>query len=99
MLEELEFSALAKRTVGQHGGWIVDVSIIVGNFGANCSYVILVGSLTTSMLREWGGAEGAEGAVYWWESFYVVTPLLVLFLVLPPCLVRHFSNLRYVPEP
>ncbi|CAM9489938.1 unnamed protein product, partial [Sphacelaria rigidula] len=90
-LEELEFSALAKRTLGSHGGWIVDSSIVVQNFGAVCSYVVLVGSLTTSMLEEWAGI---DGALHWWQSFYAVTPVMVLVLVLPPCLVRHFSNLR-----
>lgn len=25
-----------------------------------------------------------------------MTPLIVLVMVLPPCLIRHFSNLRYV---
>lgn len=92
-LEELEFDALAKRTLGYHGGWIVDSSIVVQNFGAVCSYVVLVGSLTSSMLVEWAGA---DGAAHWWESFYCITPLMVLLFVLPPCLVRHFSNLRWV---
>lgn len=90
-LEELEFAALAKRTLGHYGGWVVDGSIVVQNFGAVCSYVVLVGSLTTSMLTEWAGA---EGVAHWWQSFYSITPLMVLVFVLPPCLVRHFSNLR-----
>lgn len=90
--DDLEFGTLAARTLGKYGPPMVEISIIVGNFGAVCSYVLLVGGLTTSLLAEW--SEAAGRVVMWWESFYLVTPLIVLMLVLPPCLVRHLSNLR-----
>lgn len=52
-LEDLEFATLAKRTLGRHGPLLVDGSIVVLNFGAVCSYVVLVGGLATGLLTEW----------------------------------------------
>lgn len=49
-VEDLEYAALAERTLGKFGPYLVDVSILVLNFGAVMSYVILVGGLTTSLL-------------------------------------------------
>eukprot|EP00903_Cladosiphon_okamuranus_P010528 g9958.t1 len=92
-IEDLEFATIAKRTIGTHAPLLLDGSIVVLNFGAVCSYVVLVGGLTTALLTEW--SEGSQVA-QWWESFYIVTPLIVGFLVLPPCLIRHFSNLRWL---
>ena len=98
-IEELDYTVLAARTLGEHGPILVDVSIVTVNFGAVCSYIILIGSLTSSMLGEWSATSIAPGtvdvAIAWWESFYFVAPVMVLFFVFPPCLVRHFSNLRY----
>lgn len=91
-LEDLEYTAVAARTLGEYGPSLVDGSIVLQNFGSVCSYVILVGGLTTSIIGELSG--GVTGA--WWQSFYFVTPLIVSILVLPPCLVRHFSNLRWL---
>lgn len=94
-LEDLEFATLASRTLGEHGDAMVDLSIVVNNFGAVCSYVILVGSLTSSVLTEWIGEEITNSvSMPLWSSFYFIAPLMVLVFVLPPCLIRHLSNLR-----
>lgn len=97
-LEDLEFSVLASRTMGEHGEVLINASIVVQNFGAVCSYVLLIGGLTTSMLVEWLEDDASADSVILplWTSFYFVAPLMVLLFVLPPCLVRHFSNLRWV---
>ncbi|CAN0254205.1 unnamed protein product, partial [Ectocarpus fasciculatus] len=92
-LDDIEFAHLARETVGPLGPLAVDASIVLGNFGDVCSYVILVGSLTGSLLLEWFGG-GASDA--WWASFSVVTPVMVVLFVFPPCLIRHFSNLRWL---
>lgn len=92
-LEDLEFATLASRTLGEHGDFIVGSSIVLQNFGAVCSYVLLVGGLTTSVIAEWTGLEAGD-MVPLWASFFFITPLMATLLVLPPCLVRHFSNLR-----
>ena len=86
------------HTLGEHGPALVDLSVVSMNFGAVCSYIILIGGLVYSMLVEWSAASAEPGSVdviiSWWQSSYFVTPVMVLFFVLPPCLVRHFSNLR-----
>ncbi|CAN0103655.1 unnamed protein product, partial [Laminaria digitata] len=86
----LEYTEVARRTLGELGPYAVDGSIVLQNFGAVCSYVILVGGLATSIIGELSA--GVTGL--WWQNFYFVMPVIVLLLVLPPCLVRHFSNLR-----
>lgn len=90
-LQDVEFGFLAEEVLGGHGQRAVDVFIVVGNFGDVCSYVILIGSLTGSLLLEWFG-DAASGA--WWKSFSVVAPVMVVLLVFPPCLIRHLSNVR-----
>ena len=97
-VEELDYTVLVARTLGEHGPALVDLSVVTMNFGAVCSYIILIGGLVSSMLLEWSAASAEPGSmdviISWWQSFYFVTPVMVLFFVLPPCLVRHFSNLR-----
>ena len=91
-LDDLEYTTLARRTLGKYGPSVVDGSIVLECAGSVCSYVGLIGGLVTSLIVECTGE--ATGA--WWQSFYFVTPLIFLLCVLPPCLVRHFSNLRWV---
>ncbi|CAM9387943.1 unnamed protein product [Ascophyllum nodosum] len=99
-VEELDYTVLVARTLGEHGPALVDLSVVTMNFGAVCSYIILIGGLVSSMLLEWSAASAEPGSmdviISWWQSFYFVTPVMVLFFVLPPCLVRHFSNLRWL---
>lgn len=90
-LDDIEFAHLAGETVGPLGPLAVDVAIVLCNFGDVCSYVILVGSLTGSLLLEWFGGTASD---VWWASFSVVTPVMAVLFVFPPCLIRHFSNLR-----
>lgn len=92
-LDDIEYAHLAKETVGPLGATSVDAFIVINNFGDVCSYVILVGSLTASLLLDWFGASASDA---WWASFSVVTPVMAVLFVFPPCLIRHFSNLRCV---
>lgn len=91
-LDDIEYAHLARETLGPLGAKSVDVFIVINNFGDVCSYVILVGSLTASLLLDWFGTSASDA---WWASFSVVAPVMVLLFVFPPCLIRHFSNLRY----
>lgn len=88
---DVEFAHLALETLGPYGALSVDVAVVLQNLGDICSYVILVGSLTVSLLDEWVG-DSESGA--WWASFSAVTPVMVAVFVFPVCLIRHFSNLR-----
>eukprot|EP00903_Cladosiphon_okamuranus_P006099 g6009.t1 len=92
-LDDIEYAHLARETIGPLGAKSVDVFIVINNFGDVCSYVILVGSLTASVLLDWFGASASDA---WWASFSVVTPVMVVLFVFPPCLIRHFSNLRWL---
>ncbi|CAM9873496.1 unnamed protein product, partial [Pylaiella littoralis] len=92
-LDDVEYAQLARETIGHVGARSVDASIVLNNFGDVCSYVILVGSLTGDLLLGWFGGSASDA---WWASFSVVTPVMAVLFVFPPCLVRHFSNLRWV---
>ncbi|CAN0426547.1 unnamed protein product, partial [Laminaria digitata] len=92
--DDLEYTTLAKRTLGKYGPLVVDGSIVLECAGSVCSYVVLIGGLVTSLIVECTTGGVATGV--WWQSFYFVTPLIFLLFVVPPCLVRHFSNLRWV---
>ncbi|CAM9980323.1 unnamed protein product, partial [Scytosiphon promiscuus] len=92
-LDDIEFAQLARETIGPLGERSVDFFIVVNNFGDVCSYIILVGSLTGSLLLEWFGDSASDA---WWASFSLVTPLMTVLFVFPPCLIRHFSNLRWL---
>eukprot|EP00752_Nemacystus_decipiens_P007560 g6753.t1 len=92
-LDDIEYAHLAMETVGPLGAKSVDAFIVINNFGDVCSYVILVGSLTASLLLDWFGASASDA---WWASFSVVTPVMAVLFVFPPCLIRHFSNLRWL---
>lgn len=90
-LDDIEYARLARETVGSLGAKSVDAFIVINNFGDVCSYVILVGSLTAALLLDWFGTSASDA---WWAAFSVVTPVMVVLFVFPPCLIRHFSNLR-----
>ena len=90
-LDDIEYAHLARETVGPLGAKSVDAFIVINNFGDVCSYIILVGSLTASLLLDWFGTSASDA---WWASFSVVTPVMAVLFVFPPCLIRHFSNLR-----
>lgn len=91
LLDDIEITYVGKATLGPHGAGLVDSFIILSNFGDICSYVFLVGSLTGSLLEEWVGESASDA---WWASFSFVTPVMVILCVFPPCLIRHYSNLR-----
>lgn len=91
-LDDLEYTELTRRTLGKYSPTVVDGSIVLQNSGALCAYVLLIGGLSTSLIAE--GAGGATGT--WWQSFYFVTPMICALFALPPCLIRHFSNLGCV---
>ena len=90
---DVDFAQLARETLGPYGSLSVDMAIVVQCFGDVSSYVILIGSLGSSLLEEWGGSAASDA---WWSSFTVVAPVMVFFFVLPPSFIRHLSNLRYL---
>ena len=92
-LADVDFAQLARETLGPYGSLSVDLAIVVQCFGDVASYVILIGSLTASLLKEWAGSAASDA---WWSSFSVVAPVMVILFVLPPSLIRHLSNLRYL---
>lgn len=93
-LKELNFASAIRRTIGRGGGMFTDLVVILALFGANCSYMVIIGGLVTSLITEWTNAADDGVILSCYRSFSCMTPLLVLVFVIPPSLIRHVSNLR-----
>lgn len=93
-IDELEYTVVARRTLGRRGAKAVDAFIFVQSFGTALSILIIMGSLTTSVLSEWTETETSSAFARLWYSFYFVLPVMVVLFVIPPSLIRHFSNVR-----
>lgn len=81
-----EYGALTKFTLGRKGEILIDVSIIIGCFGALLGYILVVGSTVSILLGSWGCNNDACG-------LYFTTMICVGLFVLPVCMLRHFGHL------
>jgi sodium-coupled neutral amino acid transporter 11 len=84
-----EYGNLAKHALGRYGEILIDISIIVGSFGALLGYIIVVGSTLSDLLISWGCSTGGC-------DIYIVTGLSVAIFVAPICLFRHFGHLAWL---
>jgi amino acid permease len=85
-IEHYGYSDLARDSYGEKGARGTDGCITVKLYLAALSYVLLMGSIASSLLESWTGSETAL------TSFYFLCPLLTFVVVLPPCLLRHLSE-------
>lgn len=87
--KKLDYSELAKYAFPSWGELIIDAMIVLNNFGALLSYITVVGGTSAMLLRDWGCEDEACG-------FYSMSIILMIFLVLPFCLLRYYGHLTYV---
>jgi sodium-coupled neutral amino acid transporter 11 len=85
-----EYSELAKFVFGDAGEIIVDVAITLGNFGANLSYVVIIGGSFSEMLFAWGCTNKVGCGFYLWIV------LFTLFFVFPLCIKKYFGHLTFI---
>ena len=85
---KLDYSELAREAYGDVGERIVDIAIVVGNFGALLSYLDVIGGTSSQLLYSWGCDSNNNGC-----SAYLTTSILVFIFILPVCLLRHFGHL------
>jgi amino acid permease len=88
-IKTLDYSELAKAAFGRTGEIIVDALIIMNNFGALLSYIVIVGGTLAELLDSWGCYTEACN-VYYMTCFTVFT------IVLPVCMLRFYGHLTYI---
>lgn len=82
-----DYSELAHFYFGELGEKIVDISIVIGNFGALLSYCDIIGITASDLILSWGCTDiNACGP-------YMITCLIFLILVFPVCLKKNFGEL------
>ncbi len=84
-----DYSSLVGTVLGGYWNTIVDVSIVLNGAGALLSYVIIIGSLFSSIVSSGGCNEW-----YCNEGFLTVLPIVTC--TVPLCLIRRFGHLAYI---
>ncbi len=81
-----EYGGLVRHALGKPGEILVDLSIVIGCFGALLGYILVVGSTLSDLFMTWGCESDFCG-------IYSVTAISVAVFVAPICLLRHFGHL------
>lgn len=85
----LEYGGLAYNAFGRNGERVCDIAIIILAFGAQLSYILIVGETTSNLLHSWGCTD--------WlclESSDAI--IAVTLFVTPICMFRHFGHLAWL---
>eukprot|EP00612_Vaucheria_litorea_P000064 CAMPEP_0171452868 /NCGR_PEP_ID=MMETSP0945-20130129/803_1 /TAXON_ID=109269 /ORGANISM="Vaucheria litorea, Strain CCMP2940" /LENGTH=429 /DNA_ID=CAMNT_0011977619 /DNA_START=115 /DNA_END=1404 /DNA_ORIENTATION=- len=85
---QLDFSYLASITHGKKGSNLADGSIVMLNFMANLSYILLISTLASSLLQYWSGNE----TLILFKPYFLAV-VFTIFFIFPGCLARHFTNM------
>lgn len=86
---QTDYSQLALRVFGKYGEMLVDVSIVIGNFGALMSYVDVIGLTASDLFFSWGCTSSIGCGPY------LITILIFFIFVYPVCLKRFFGELAW----
>lgn len=87
-LKTYSYGDIANKAFGEkYGKYIIEISIIINNFGGLLSYVIIIGSLLQSILNQ------RISPNVWYGSIGFSTILPMALFVAPLCLVRNFGHL------
>jgi amino acid permease len=84
-----DYSELSEFAFGVWGEKLVDIMIVLNNFGALLSYLIVVGGTATELFWEWGC--DSQGC-----NVYYSTSMATIFVLMPVCSLRYFGHLTYI---
>lgn len=85
----LEYGGLAFNAFGRNGERVCDIAIIILAFGAQLSYILIVGETISNLLHSWG--------CYKWICLESTDAILAVSLfVTPICMFRHFGHLAWL---
>ena len=85
-----DYSTLAHKAFGVVGEKIMDILIIINNFGSLLSYVTIISGTGSSLIQRWG----CYNHPYCGEN--LLTIFLILGIVLPLCLLYYYGHLGIV---
>eukprot|EP00638_Chattonella_subsalsa_P004970 CAMPEP_0117756670 /NCGR_PEP_ID=MMETSP0947-20121206/14229_1 /TAXON_ID=44440 /ORGANISM="Chattonella subsalsa, Strain CCMP2191" /LENGTH=427 /DNA_ID=CAMNT_0005576327 /DNA_START=79 /DNA_END=1359 /DNA_ORIENTATION=- len=80
------FTEVASLAFGRKGELSVDLLIVVGNFGALMSYMVVVAGELADILVSITGLHS------WYFEEVFLLPLVTIFFVLPTCLQRYYGH-------
>ena len=86
-LGKLDYGEIGTVCFGKTGDILVNLVLICMNFGAVLSYVNIMGSLLANVFNNWGCQEC---------NVYLITTLLMLFIVFPLCTYKHMGKLSWI---
>jgi amino acid permease len=93
------YGKIAEKAFGKVGYWLMELAIIANTFGANLTYLILIGTLGSDLINVWvkGYSDDELGDDYQYKDqeiwFMVIVTVTCIF---PICLIREYGNLSYV---
>ena len=82
------YAELAVRSLGTYSDNVVDLLIVIGSIGEIISYLLIIGTLMISVISTYTTITADQW--YYNESFLIV--MIVVFLILPFCLIRTFGH-------
>eukprot|EP01038_Epipyxis_sp_PR26KG_P003976 gene3976-5697_t len=85
-----DYTELMNDIFGPYGGLSIDLAIIVNNFGALLSYILIIGTLLNSVITTF--IDCHSFACH--PAF--LTFIVVFLLVTPLCLIRRFGHLAII---
>eukprot|EP01138_Halocafeteria_seosinensis_P009486 gb/GECG01009694.1/.p1 GENE.gb/GECG01009694.1/~~gb/GECG01009694.1/.p1 ORF type:complete len:588 (+),score=49.31 gb/GECG01009694.1/:1-1764(+) len=87
--KSLVYSEIGQKVGGKWLCWLVDISILLQNYGLCVSYVVLIGQLLPPVLHDWFGLSQST------ESRDIILALLSVLIFFPLCCLRTLDKLRY----
>lgn len=90
------YTSLCVAYLGEAGGYLSEVAIILGIFSSQVSYVITIGILASQVLLTF--VPDTTPFNKFVLSPQVDASALVICLIVPPCLVKHFGHLNWVAQ-
>jgi hypothetical protein len=86
---KFDYSDLAVHSFGFIGEGIVDSLIVLNNFGAVMSYMVIIGGTLSDLFMSWGCSDGGC-------SVYLTTSVAILLFSMPVCMMRFFGNMSSI---
>jgi amino acid permease len=86
---KFDYSDLAVLALGFIGEEVVDGLIVLNNFGAVMSYMVIIGGTLSDLFMSWGCSGGGC-------SVYLTTSLAIILFSMPVCMMRFFGKMSSI---
>lgn len=86
-----DYAQLAEFYMGSWGTYVVDISILFGNYGGLVSYVITIGQLSSNVAE-------VVLPVNLYTSPGFLCGVIVTIFVTPTCMIRHYGHIEWAAK-